>query len=956
MAAGVAARRGEGLGPGGFMYEDIAPSPVGRTTELSLIAGFARKAKNTGAALILSGEPGTGKTLLLDHAAKIATASGITVLRGRGVQAEADVTFGVLNQLLLPLARYSSRLEDIHRRALEAPFGAGDVGIPDRLQVSAAVIELLRLAREDSPLILVIDDLPLLDRLSADVLGFLARRMSGSRIGFLASSRHAEDSFFDSSCLPVHELAPLTAADAEELLASRFPALEAHVRARILAEARGNPLALLDLPSALSDPQREGTTALPPALPLTPRLRSVFSATLAALPGTARRLLLLAALDGTGDLRVLAAARDSEPGPDPLAMTERARLLHLDQRWQRLAFTHPLVRSSIIELASDEEHRAAHQDLAALYRDDPDRCAWHSAAAAREPDERVAAQLENTALRSLCKGDAAGALAAMIRASELSESPAESRRRLARAAITGVGVSGEQQRASSLLMNALRDDGDLHGSLDAKIAASYLMISHAGEIDAAHQLLVGAIGEITSLDGGSPPEMALYALIMTCFFGGRPGLWHPVHDAIDRIGPGIPETLRLCSETFADPASASQQALRRLSAAIANLPYDDAAGVIRLGFAALFVDRLAECRTALRKVVRDGQVEGGPVVSAIHSLNMLGIDDFQTGQWDQAAQWAAESVRLSEERDYVLLAYLARFIQASLAAAQGDFARTRAATDEMLGWAVPRQVGAIEHYAWQVRALAAAGAGDSEESYRCATRIAPAGHLPSHVPQVLYVALDLVESGVRTYRRAEATAHVAAMEAAGIAAISPRLRLIVTGCRALVTADAKAAHDLFAEALAVPESDRWPFEYARVQLLYGERLRRYGATRESRAQLTAALDRFQWLGAHPWASRALDELRATGHARSRGVPHGAEPLTAREQQIATLAANGLRNKDIAEKLFLSERTVATHLRHAFPKLGVTSRAALREALASATAGATLSRLRRPAGRLAGEGR
>jgi hypothetical protein len=215
-------------------------------------------------------------------------------------------------------------------------------------------------------------------------------------------------------------------------------------------------------------------------------------------------------------------------------------------------------------------------------------------------------------------------------------------------------------------------------------------------------------------------------------------------------------------------------------------------------------------------------------------------------------------------------------------------------TDEMLGWAVPRHARAIECYAWQARALAAAGAGDFEESYRCATQIAPAGRLPSHVPHVLYIALDLVESCVRTGRRAEAAAHVAAMEASGIEAISPRLRLVVTGARAMVTTEARAAHDLFAAALAVPEADRWPFELARVQLLFGERLRRSGATRESRAQLAGALERFQWLGARPWAARALDELRATGQARTRGLPAGTEPLTAREQQIVTLAASGTR--------------------------------------------------------------
>ena len=913
------------------MYVDVAPPRAGRAAELSLIARFLRRAEDVGAALILSGEPGAGKTFLLDLSAEMAEAPGTTVLWGRGVQSEADVAFGVLNQVLLPLARYGAGLEEAHRWALRAPLGAGDRGTPDRLRVSTAVFELLRLARAGSRLLLVIDDLHLVDRQSADVLSFLARRLSGSRIGFLASSRRGADSVFDLSCLPVHELAPLAKAEATELLTSSFPALGPQVHARILSEAQGNPLALLELPTALSEPQRSGSTALPPALPLTPRLFKVFSATLATLPDDARRLLLLAALDGTGDVRVLTAARGPGPGRDPLVTAERAHLLHLDEAWHRLVFPRPLVRSSIIELATDEEHRAAHRELAALFGDAPDRRAWHLAAAGREPDERVAAQLEDAALRRLCNGDAAGAVAAMTRAAEFSEDPAERGRRLARAAITGAGMSGERLRASSLLMNALRQDGAVRGSLEAKIAAAYLLVSYAGDIDAAHRLLAGAVQAVTRLDRESPSEVAVYSLMLTCFFGGRAALWPPFHDAVDRLGPDIPETLRICSETFADPASASRQTLQRLSAAIDKLPADPV-GVVRVGFAASFVDRLAGCRAALRRVVRDGRAEGGPVVMAIFSLNMLGIDHFQTGQWDQAAEMAAESLRLCGERGYVLPAYVARFIRASLAAAEGDFTRTRAVTDEMLGWAIPRLARAIECYAWQARALAAAGAGDFEESYRCATKIAPAGLLPPHVPHVLYVALDLVESCIRTGRRAEATAHVTAMEAAGIAAISPRLRLTVTACKAMVTADSRAAHDLFAEALAVPESERWLFEFARVQLLYGERLRRAGATRESRAQLASALERFQWLGARPWAARALDELRATGQARTRGVRHGSEPLTAREQQIVTLAAGGLRNKDIAEQLFLSERTVATHLHRAFPKLGVTSRAALRDAL------------------------
>jgi DNA-binding CsgD family transcriptional regulator len=241
----------------------------------------------------------------------------------------------------------------------------------------------------------------------------------------------------------------------------------------------------------------------------------------------------------------------------------------------------------------------------------------------------------------------------------------------------------------------------------------------------------------------------------------------------------------------------------------------------------------------------------------------------------------------------------------------------------------------VQRCAWQARSLDAIGNGDFEEAYQYATQIAPAGQLPSHVPQVLYVALDVVESCLHTDRPVEAAAHVAAMEAAGLAGISPRLRLVVTGCAAMTATDDTAAIDLFREAVATPGAERWPFEFARVQLLYGERLRRAGGNRESRALLNAAIERFEWLGARPWAARALSELRATGQTRLRDASTGtAKPLTPREYQIAALAAGGLRNKEISARLFLSERTVADHLHRAFPKLGVTSRAGLRDALAA----------------------
>jgi DNA-binding CsgD family transcriptional regulator len=232
----------------------------------------------------------------------------------------------------------------------------------------------------------------------------------------------------------------------------------------------------------------------------------------------------------------------------------------------------------------------------------------------------------------------------------------------------------------------------------------------------------------------------------------------------------------------------------------------------------------------------------------------------------------------------------------------------RRSTAPATDWSGPRAVAAHRR------------AAGPEEAYRCAARISRPGQLASHVPTVLYVALDLVEACTRTHRQAAAAAHVAAMETAGIAAISPRLRLVVTGCAAIVAEDEQVAIDRFSRALAIAEAERWPFDLARIQLLYGERLRRTGAAGQARAQLQAALERFQWLGARPWNARAREELRATGQTSLLAMPSAAARLTPRERQIAALAASGLRNKQIAETLVLSERTVAAHLHRAFPTL------------------------------------
>jgi DNA-binding CsgD family transcriptional regulator/tetratricopeptide (TPR) repeat protein len=911
-----------------------AEALVGRRAELALIRAFLGRLGSGGEALLLAGDPGVGKTVMLDVSAEMALAAGAQVLRAAGVEFEADLPFSGLHQALVPLFGQFGLLSSTHRDALNVALGLGDGAPPGRMVVCSATLALLREAASNHPLLLVVDDLPWLDRASAGVFGFVARRLVGSCVGLLAALRSGEESFFDRAGLPELELGPLDKEAADSLVSARFPGLAPRVRQRVLAEAEGNPLALLELPAALSGPHR-ALVAPSAVLPVSRRLQALFSTQVRQLPRRARQLLLLTALDGTGDLRVLHARKVGAGESEYLTAAERTRLLYVDEDAHRLAFRHPLIRSAVVQLSTDDQRRQAHGTLAGLWADLPDRQAWHLAEAAAEPDESVANLLEQAAHRVLRRGDAVGAVAALTRASELSPGGADRSRRLAEAAYIGADVTGELRNVSQLLAAARQADPNLSGSLQAAVAASYLLLNADGDVNTAHHLLVGAINDRAegSDAGDHALEEALHTLMLVCFFGGRAELWEPFYQAIRRLSPPVPAALYLSSKTFTDPVRTGAAVLEQLDTLIDSLPDEtDPTRIVRIGMAAIFVDRLPGCRHALEQVVRDGR-EGGAIASAINASILLGFDDFLTGQWDRARQLVDEALELCETHGYKLLAWPGRLVQALLAAARGDYDRTRQIADEMIGWAAPRQVRSVQWYAWQARTLAELGQGDFEEAYQQATALSPAGTLASHVPHALYVVMDLVEAAVHTGRHAEAAAHVAAMREGNIAGLSPRIALLVAGSAAIAAPD-DSARRLFEQTLAIPGIDRWPFELARVQLAYGERLRRARAVTESRVRLMAALETFERLGARPWTDRAASELRAAGQARPPTDVRDRDALTPQEHEIAMLAAAGLSNKEIGQRLFLSHRTVGNHLLRIFRKVGITSRAALRDALAS----------------------
>jgi DNA-binding CsgD family transcriptional regulator len=918
------------------MPRSTAEGLVGRDRELELLRSYVDQVLGRGGVLLLSGEPGVGKSVLLDAAAKAAKAAGVLVLRSAGVEFLGDLGFSGLNHVLEPLLHECDGLDPAHREALTVALGAGDGAPVDRLVVYGAVLALLRRAASTRPVLLVVDDLQWVDRASAAALAFVARRLTGSRAGLLAASRPGFESFFERAGLPELTVLPLDDRAAADLVGTRYPLLAGQGLRRVLAQAQGNPLALLELPPVvLGDPRSSAGAVLSEVLPLSRRLQDLYASRVAEMPAPTRRLLLLAALEDSGELPVLRAAAPGEDVLSLLAPAERAQLLQVEHRGLgRLSFRHPLIRATIVSGSTSGQRLDAHHALGKALTDQPDRRAWHLAEATPHPDEQVAALLEHTAHQVRRRGDAVGAFNALVRAADLTPGTADRSRRLAEAAFVGADVTGELRTAAELLVEARRADPELRGSLRAAAAASHVLLNRDGDFNTAHRLLVGAITTREGRSDGDDESLfeALCTLRRVCLWAGRPKLWDAYHAAMSQLTVSLPPLQELLGNVYADPARSSATSLGLLDTVIHDLHREaDPSRIERISMAALFVDRATGCRAALWPVVENGR-EGGAVTSALIALVVLCLDDFMTGRWDECGRLAAEGSALCEAHGYQLLAQQFHRAQGLLAAARGDDGTMRGLAQGITEWAAPRGARTIEHFALHMTALAALGRGDHEAAYLDASAISPPGVLASHAPLALWVPMDLVEAAVRSGRRGEALAHVAAMRHAGLPGISGRLALVTAGSAAITASEDRAA-DAFEEALAVPGAERWPFDLARVRLAYGQYLRRARSAEDARVQLAAALKTFRRLGAAPWAARAAEELRATGRAATWGNQDlRAVPLTEQEHQIAALAATGMTNKQIGERLFLSHRTVAAHLHRIFPKLGITSRVTLGEAL------------------------
>jgi DNA-binding CsgD family transcriptional regulator len=895
-----------------------------------VLAEFVSDCRGSGGSLVLVGEPGAGKSALLDAAEKEAIRQESRVLRAAGVEFEAGVGYSGIHQVLTPLLNQLPSLTDAHRDALSVALGLASGAPPDRLLLAGAVLGLLSLAADQCPLLLVVDDLHWFDGMSSWLLLFAARRFSNHRIGLLGATRLGAGRSFVGAGLPELDVQPLSPKAAALLLELCNPEMAPRTRERILSEAQGNPLALLELPRVLNQSIQAGHEELPEILTLNSRLDRLFASRIAALPSRTRQVVLLAALDGSGQLFSRIGANDESETLRLLRAAEEQDLVRIDFETGEFVFRHPLIRSALVGLATSEEVREAHRRLAELCGDDPGRQARHLSAATHAPCEEVAAVLEGLAKTMQARGDARGAADALTHAAGLTVAAPERARRLSEAAF--LAATGDLRNIETLLEEARLADPTLNTSLYFASAAAYMMTNGDGDLDTAHRFLVTAIE--SQRDAGIPPPQdamnhAVSTLGYLCYLSARPSAWQPFHEIVDRMGPDA-GALAVHDRTFADPLRSKPEDLCALEHAIEDLDKElDQLKICEMAGIAASVDRLSGCRDALWRVVRQGR-DGQAPGQAVSALNMLAFDDFVSGRWSEIDDVVTEGLEHCRRVPNPNGEWVLRYHAAMVAAGRGDEANVRSHSEWMNRWGSPRGVGLALKSANQARALAALGRGDFEQAYQLAAAISPAGTIEPYNLPALWVSFDLVEAAMRTGREPKARAHVEAMSEANFDLVSSRMALLHRGSLAVAHSE-EDADELFLAALQPPDSRRWLFERARVELAYGEYLRRKRAHVGTRTPLQAALETFQQLGASPWTHRAERELRASGldAPREKG---GIGQLTAQELEIAQLAASGLTNKEIGARLLMSHRTVSSHLYHVFPKLGITSRASLRDAL------------------------
>jgi DNA-binding CsgD family transcriptional regulator len=891
---------------------------------------FDRARAGDSAVLVVRGEPGIGKTVLLDYAVRRASASDFRVVRAWGVESEMELAFAGLHQLCVPMLGRLERLPKPQRDALAVAFGLREGQAPNRFLVGLAVLSLLAATAEDQPLACLVDDAQWLDRASLQCLVFAARRLLAEPIALIFAVRGPGDDQ-ELASLPGLTVTGLGSSDAGTLLASAISGrVDAEVRDRIVAETRGNPLALLQLPRGLGPAELAGGYWLPDSRPLASRIEDSFHRQFQSLPRETQRLLLTAAADPTGSMHLLWRAGELQGIPaDAAAAAEAAGLVELGAR---VHFGHPLVRSAVYQAASPGDRREAHRALAeATDREvDPDRRAWHRAHAAVGPDEEVAAELDSSAVRAQARGGLAAAAAFLERAAVLTPDPARRADRALAAAQAKIQAGVFDAAVKLLGMAEAAPLDELQRARVDLLRAQLAFAANRGSD--APPLLLRAAKRLEPIDADLARETYLDALNAALFAGGL---------AVPGAGPQEAAAAARAAPRPSHPPRASDLLLDGLAA---NFSEGYAAGLPLLRRALSAFDRETSAAEDLRwlflactAAIHQRDDARWDTLSDRHvrltreagALSEIPIALTQRAYWLFFAGELADAASLVEEVQVVTEATgsrLAPYGALGLAALRGREAELSALATATKDEVVQRGEGLVIGLCDWAIAVLHNGLGHYQDAMQAAEKAS--AYLYNVSSTAIWGLVELVEAAARTgsleigtdamRRLLESTSASGSDWALGVEARS----------RALLS-EGEAADRLYREAIERLGRTRMGAELARAHLVYGEWLRREGRRPDAREQLHLAHDMLTDMGMEGFADRARRELLATGETVRKRVVETLTDLTAQEAQIAKLARSGRTNQEIGGQLFISPRTVEWHLGNVFTKLGITSRKDLR---------------------------
>ncbi|GGF32831.1 helix-turn-helix transcriptional regulator [Subtercola lobariae] len=905
---------------------------VGRERELATVADLISGLSVMDRALLIRGEAGVGKTALILAAIEMARPESALIFRATGVQAEAEMPFSSLHQLVRPLFRAitqdSTTVEPSFMQVVEAAPTAG------RFDVANTVIDAIERAALRAPVLVIIDDLQWIDEASAHVLAFVARRLTDRNVSLIAAIRSGYASPWDQAGLPQLAVEPLSTAEAAELLTLSSEPLDVALRNRLLIEAGGNPLALIELPKGLTRDQRVKGLLDHDELPIPQRLEEAYISRLDSLGSNSRQLLLLCAFDRTGTVEAVKTAAGGTWWFPDLVSAHNLDLITISG--PQIEFRHPLVRSAVIHASGETESRAAHQAIAATLPFGSELWAWQMVGASDAPDDDVADALESSARRSLANGGLLVALQALQQSARSSRDTHDRWRRTAYGAY--IACVGGQMELARKLLQQLKADGfaDLWSGPSevsearayAVAATAYYEIAREGDLSSSYRLLIATLDGATNSTAEWMSEIFDLTLLV-CLRSRRKDYWSDLNTVLAAMSPPAPQRVLITRDALGDPARDAHGVAERIASLRRELSNDEPWRLMWMAACAVYIDDLPSWRSELRRVVEEQEV-GGSLASYMTALVLSAIDGLGSGQWVEARQWAERGLTASSQLGFFANLVSYRAILGVLHAMQGDYQKAQEYIRAAQDWALPRRIGHTEAWTYFGEAHVELAQQNYAGAYESLARISAPGSFEPYQPMALMVFMDTVAAAWKSGNETIARQHLAAGKAARIDLISPRLAFHLAACEALLAGD--LGRPLYEAALTRPGVGQWPFDEGRVRMSFGEWLQSHGQHEAGRAQLMSARTIFSRLGAEPWRQRAENALSAVTAGSPASTSDALSSLTAQERRIAMLAAEGRTNKEIADLLYLSPRTVSSHLYKIFPKLGVTSRSALHVAL------------------------